>query len=720
MSRTGRPEGEHRSAQREGARVRALPLARALFARRPARGVALSAHQTHWLAMLLFAVQFPLLPFVPLWIGLFGMLLVGLRLLFLRRDRAHGEGPSRPASSWLLLVAAMVAGFAIRQDFGYFAGRDPCVAFLFILLGIKFLEARSSRDGALLVCLSGFLLVALFFYSQSLLAGFAALPALLLIAATLQQLTVPARRAAGLAAWRSVLGSAGRMLLQGLPLALLLFVFFPRLSAPLWGLPTDRSAKTGLSDRMAPGLISELSLSDAVAFRVDFDGAPPPARQRYWRGPVFSLYDGREWSPLPKPQPGRFEPAGSAPISYVVTLEPHDKPWLFALDFAVAPPGPAAPTGDDAPDSTLALLTRDQQLIAPTPVTQPLRYRQLSVPKASFSAGDGRWRTEEIAANLQLPRNFARTHPRTLALANELRGRHVGDAEFAGAVLSHFNEQPFVYTLSPPPLGAYPVDGFLFDTRRGFCEHYASAFAVLLRAAGIPARVVTGYQGGEMNPRGNYMIVRQSDAHAWTEVLLDGRWQRYDPTAAVSPSRIEMGLGGALPLGEPVPLLARLDSHWAKGLQLAWDALNHDWRRLVVGFNHERQRSLWQELDLGRLPAWQMTTIAILIGTAWLGLLLGWLAWRRRRRDPVHAMWQTLCRRLARAGVAREVHEGPLAYTARAARRWPEFAAVFDIVGEAYAQLRYGPDVRAERRAAERRLRRALRVLPRARQLARS
>ena len=252
MSRTGRPEGEHRSAQREGARVRALPLARALFARRPARGVALSAHQTHWLAMLLFAVQFPLLPFVPLWIGLFGMLLVGLRLLFLRRDRAHGEGPSRPASSWLLLVAAMVAGFAIRQDFGYFAGRDPCVAFLFILLGIKFLEARSSRDGALLVCLSGFLLVALFFYSQSLLAGFAALPALLLIAATLQQLTVPARRAAGLAAWRSVLGSAGRMLLQGLPLALLLFVFFPRLSAPLWGclLYTSPSPRDRTRSRM--------------------------------------------------------------------------------------------------------------------------------------------------------------------------------------------------------------------------------------------------------------------------------------------------------------------------------------------------------------------------------------------------------------------------------------------------------------------------------------
>ena len=251
-------------------------LAGTLAAGRPARGFVLSAHQTHWLAALLVAVEVPLLPFLPAWVGLFGLLLVGLRLLFLRRDRARGEGESRPASPWLLLVAAVVAGVAIRFHFGYFAGRDPCVAFLVVLLGIKFLEARTSRDGALLVCLSGFLTVALFFYSQSLLAGVAVLPALLLIAAALLQLTVPPRRAGGLDAWRAVLGTAARMLAQGLPLALLLFVFFPRLTAPLWGLPTDHTAKTGLSDRMAPGLISELSLSDAVAFRVDFDAAPPP------------------------------------------------------------------------------------------------------------------------------------------------------------------------------------------------------------------------------------------------------------------------------------------------------------------------------------------------------------------------------------------------------------------------------------------------------------
>jgi len=699
------------------------PAARRLPGRRAARGFVLSAHQTHWLGALLFTVLLPLLPFVPLWVGLFGLLLVGLRFLFLRRDRARGEGPSRPASPWLLLLAAVVAAVAIRLHFGYFAGRDPCVAFLLVLVGIKFLEARTSRDGALLVCLSGFLIVALFFYSQSLLAAATVLPALLLIVATLLQLTVPPRQAAGFEAWRTVLGNAARMLAQGLPLALLLFLFFPRLSAPLWGLPADHTAKTGLSDRMAPGRISELSLSDAVAFRVDFDTAPPAPPARYWRGPVFSLYDGTEWTAAPRPKPGRYESASRPPLSYTVTLEPHDRQWLFALDFPAAPPTLAADAGADLPGSRIAMLTRDQQLLAPAPITQPLRYHLLSVPASSFAAGEGARLAEEVAANLQLPQSFARNQPRTAALAAELRAMHRADKDLIGAILDRFTTEPFVYTLSPPPLGASAVDEFLFDTRRGFCEHYASAFVVLLRAAGVPARVVTGYQGGEINPRGGYMIVRQSDAHAWAEALLDGRWQRFDPTAAVSPSRIEMGLGGALAAGEPVPLLARLDGHWFKSLQLAWDAVNHDWRRMVIGFNHERQRSLWRELDIDDLPGWQIAGVASAVGAGWLGLLLGWLAWRRRRRDPVHAMWQAFCRRLGRAGIARERHEGPLDYTARAARRWPEFAAAFRVIGEAYAELRYGPDAgaasRARRDAARKRLHRALQVLPRARALQR-
>ena len=284
-------------------------------------------------------------------------------------------------------------------------------------------------------------------------------------------------------------------------------------------------------------------------------------------------------------------------------------------------------------------------------------------------------------------------------------------------MLDWFHKESFYYTLVPPLLGANPVDGFLFGSRRGFCEHYASAFVVLLRAAGIPARVVTGYQGGTINPSGNYMIVRQSDAHAWAEALVGGQWRRFDPTAAVAPSRIQLGLGGSLPADEPIPLLARLDDTFLMSLQLSWDAINHDWRRNVIGFNFERQRSLWREWNLSVLAPWQITAFVVAITTVWIGALLVWLAWRRGRQDRARAIWDAMCARLARAGLPRAAHEGPLAYVARAAARWPQFTKAFRIIGNSYAELRYGPvaahaDMTLERASALWRLRRAVRMLP--------
>ncbi len=351
------------------------------------------------------------------------------------------------------------------------------------------------------------------------------------------------------------------------------------------------------------------------------------------------------------------------------------------------------------------------------PITQPLRYQQTSNLRDSYAAGSGREHDQEIAESLRLPPEEARSNPRTLAFARELRAANAGDAAYVRAVLDRFHSEAFYYTLAPPLLGDNPVDGFLFETRRGFCEHYASAFVVLLRAAGIPARVVTGYQGGMINPNGGYMIVRQSDAHAWAEALVDGQWRRYDPTAAVAPSRIQMGLGGAIPANEPIPLLARLDDSFLKSLQLSWDAINHDWRRNVIGFNFERQRSLWREWKISALAPWQITAIAAGVAIAWVGALLGWLAWRRRRQDRARALWDAMCARLARAGLPRAAHEGPLAYVARAAARWPEFGHAFAIIGDSYAALRYGPvaahaDTTLERASALWRLKRALNLLP--------
>ena len=284
------------------------------------------------LGVLLVAAQLPQAVHLPIWVALFGVALVVLRFVLLRRDRARPSATPARIPSWALAVFALAIAFAIRKSYGYFVGRDPCVAFLFVLVGIKFLEVRTLRDGTLLVCLAIFLLITPFFYSQSLLAALAALPAVLAAGAAMESLahddpsTSPS-------SWRAAWRRTAAMLAQGLPIAAALFVLFPRLASPLWGLPADRAAATGLSERMAPGSISELALNDAVAFRVDFDNTPPPPRARYWRGPVLALFNGREWRSLTPTPGGRFAVADRPAVRYTVTLEPNDHPWLFALDF---------------------------------------------------------------------------------------------------------------------------------------------------------------------------------------------------------------------------------------------------------------------------------------------------------------------------------------------------------------------------------------------------
>ena len=665
----------------------------------------LTPTQIGWLGALLLSAQLPQAPHLPIWVALTGILLVAVRLVVLRRDRQRPEAPPPRIPSWTLVLFAVAAAFAVRATFGYLSGRDPSVAFLYILVAIKFLETRTARDGTLLVCLSCFLLITPFFYGQSPLAAIAVLPAVVLVGATLDALNDGSGERGAPAGRAAAIRRSGLMILQGAPVAVLLFVLFPRLASPLWGLPSDHSAQTGLSEMMEPGQISELSLSDAVAFRVDFDGALPPPRERYWRGPVLSRFDGRTWTAGNIQYGGTQTPAGDSPFTYTVTLEPSHRIWLFALDLPATLPRASDADRNGDPRSAIATLTRDQQLLARAPITQPLRYVQQSVLRSSYPA-NARF---ESAPNLRLPDG----NPRTRQFARELRETYVDDSQFIGAVLNWFNRDKFVYTMSPPLLNLDTADEFLFDTKQGFCEHYASAFVVLLRAAGIPARVVTGYQGGTMNPRGNYMIVRQSDAHAWSEALVDGRWQRFDPTAAVSPSRIETGLGGAFPAGERVPFLARLDASWLKSIELAWDAINHDWHRNVAGFNYERQRSLWHDWQLDRLAAWQLAALVAAALFAWAGALVAWLLLRRRRQERALVLWDDLCRRLARAGLPRHGHEGPVAFAQRAAQRWPQFTIAFAAIGQSFSTLRYGEATAPRQRdALLATLERAIDVLP--------
>ncbi len=670
--------------------------------RLPAASVApLARVQLGWLGALILCAQLPLWPYMPLWVIGVGSGLVAARLL-LPPDRII------PAKIRLVLLPALALAVAlgVRANYGYFLARDPCVAFLYALLGIKFIETRSPRDATMLACLALFLLITRYFYGQAIGAAALSLPAVLVLGGTLAALRDPASAARG---WYAPLVATARMLFQGIPLAALLFVLFPRLAGPLWGTPAEAGARTGLSDRMEPGSISSLSLSDAVAFRVDFVGRVPAGAQRYWRGPVLSRFDGVQWS-ASRVHGARLPERAVAAIEYTVTMEPNNRPWLFALEHAASLP--RAPLDDvTAPitaERSLAVLTDDDQLFAATPVTQTIRYTQRSVLSDRFRSYSPR----DVRDNLQLPRG----NPRSVAFARDLREHAGSDRGFIISVLDWFRREPFVYTLAPPLLQGDRVDDFLFDTRRGFCEHYAGAFVFLLRAAGIPARVVTGYQGGEINPDGGYLIVRDSDAHAWAEALLDGTWQRFDPTAAVAPSRIERGLGAALPQGEPVPYLARVDMTFLKALRLRWDAVNYQWQRSVVGFNLQRQRDVLRDLGLESARPWQLVLLVGALAFAWGAALLGVSRAARVRADPARALWLKLCQRLARAGLPRQPSEGPLAYAARAARRWPRWAAALERIGITYATLRYGPvDGKASERIAA--LRADLAALPSARRM---
>jgi transglutaminase-like putative cysteine protease len=670
-----------------------------IFRKPPPDAPPLSPRKVKWLGALLLAAQLPQAPHLPIWVAMAGLVLVAVRLLLLRRDRRRPDAPPARIPSWALAVFAAVTALALRQSYGYFVGRDPSVAFLYILVAIKFLETRTSRDGGLLVCLACFLTMTPFFYSQSLFAALAAVPAVVLVGATLDVLSTSDASKREVTP-RAAIRRSAVMMLQGLPIAVVLFLLFPRLAQPLWGLPSEQSARTGLSDSMRPGEISDLSLSDAVAFRVEFDGPVPANRDRYWRGPVFSRFDGRVWSAVAPFGTTSWPPATGQAIAYTVTMEPNGRRSLFALDLPASLPQPPERDGTPIP----ARIAPDQQILTMKSVSEAIQYVQRSVLRASYPARS----RFEGSQNL----GTGQGNERTIRFARELRELHPDPRAFIAAILRKFHDEEYVYTLAPPYYESDPVDLFMFDGRRGFCEHFASAFVLMLRAGGIPSRVVTGYQGGTMNPRGGYMIVRQSDAHAWAEALIDGEWQRFDPTAAVSPSRIEIGLGGALPASD-LPFLARLDVTWLGNVQLAWDAFNYDWRRNVVGFNRDRQRSLFRDWRLDEIAPWQTVLVVALIIFAWGALVVGWLMWKRRHQERALVLWDDLNRRLASAGLPRHPYEGPLDFAKRAAVRWPQFAIAFSAIGESFAELRYGAlEFGREREALVATLTRAIEVLP--------
>lgn len=623
----------------------------------------LSLDNLCWLLASMLLAMAPLLLHLQPWIGLFVVLLAAWRYQI---ARSHKPLPRL----YVLLPLTLLGAMAVVLSHGSL-GRNASVALLVLMMAMKLLETSSRRDAMLLVFLSCFLLITGFLFSQALpLAAYLALP-LVALTATLLDLSHPN----GTLPPRRRLRLTFILLGQALPFMLVLFVLFPRLSGPLWRAPQDAaSAMTGLSDSMMPGSISELIISDEVAFRAEFRDAIPPPSARYWRGPAFWFFDGRSWRPgmrarhLP-PQP--LQQRGE-PVRYSVTLEPHNRTWLFTLELA---------------DQAIAdaSLNFDHQLLARKPVQTRLRYDAVSYLQYRLQPQID----EEMRRYaLQLP---AHGNPRTRELGLAWAASGAAPEALVQRALGMFREQAYVYTLTPPALGPDSVDEFLFSTRRGFCEHYAGSFVFLMRAAGVPARVVTGYQGGTLNPVGQYLIVRQSDAHAWAEVWLAGRgWTRIDPTAAVSPSRVELGFAAALPGSEPLPMLVRERYAWLQGAYLAWDALNNGWNQWVLGYNQQRQLELLSRLAGSAVSSQQVATALIVtIALAMLAIAAAILR-DSRRQDALQTAYARFLRKLARAGIMRQPHEGPLEFAARAAAARPTQREAIFAISMRYARLRYG------------------------------
>ena len=647
----------------------------ALAMRRP--DLSLETKRLLWTAAIVVGTSLPHWPTLAAWMPVLLLTAIGWRFGI---ELYRWPTPPRPVR----LVLAVGAFCAVLLQYRTLNGVEAGSALLVVMVALKFLESRNQRDQLVLIMISYFLMFASLLSERGpLVAAYV----ILLVWLTTVALIQIGRRGEFLS-YRATGALSGRLLLHALPLMAALFMLFPRLPGPLWAIPGNTSSgATGLNDTMSPGDITNLGLSDEVAFRVEFDGQPPRANDLYWRGPSLTHFNGRTWSMLQGGRRGErvadtIEYRGES-TSYRVMLEPDGRNWLFALDM------PARWTGDNS-----LRMGSDYQLgtFFGGPRPRRLDYRVTSY--VDYSAREPLTEREREMFSA-LP---AESSPRARALASTW----VDDRTERRRDHRARDGLPAVTALSvhADAAGArrQPVDEFLFETREGFCEHYASALTVLLRAAGLPARIVMGYQGGELNGIGGYYIVRQSDAHAWTEVwLADEGWVRVDAVAAVAPERVALGFDG---VGAGEAAAAALRTGWGRQAVFFWDAIETRWQAWIIGYGPELQRALLESLGFDNLRRAQRS--AVLLGlavTTTVALLLGlslYLSWRRRRRTAIDAAalcFASFVRQLQRHEVqARAPSEGPRAYAERAADALPHAAARIRGVVELYLRARYEPD----------------------------
>lgn len=606
---------------------------------------------------------------LPIWAWIALPSIIALRIL--TRRRGAGAAPI-----WLRIPAAVLLLVVVAAEYGTVFGREPGSVLGCGLLALKLLETERARDARVAIGFSGFVMISALLFTQTLwFTLLAALGLVVLIAALVSLQPAPATAPHRL---RRELALGAMLLAWGLPLAAAGFVLVPRLASPLWG-SQDRNTqgRSGLDERMQPGAFSDLLLDDSPALRVYFDEAPPPQRDLYFRAIVLDEFDGATWRRSRRGDFLRAEEAerNGPPVDYTVTIEPTDRRWLPALDLAtVAPHG--------------AHFTATRELVSDAPVGQAREYRVRSSTRYTLAPTLA---ARERERALELPEAF---NPRTRALATNWRNDGRDDEAVMRAALDLFHAS-FTYTLSPPLLGRNSVDEFLFETQKGFCEHYASSFVFLMRAAGIPARVVTGYQGGWWNATGQYLLVRNSDAHAWSEIWLEGRgWIRVDPTAAVSPARISLGAQAANDSD------AWSQAEWVRSIRDRFDLVNGLWTRAIIRFDALRQRGMLTSFGFSDPNPGDFLLVLSAILAAVLAVATLWALrdLRPLRGDALDRAWSQLGRRLASAGVVREPNEGPLDWLARARAAAPASATTLGDLVQDYVDLRYGaPAPAAER-----------------------
>jgi transglutaminase-like putative cysteine protease len=630
-----------------------------------------------WLAAALLFTLPPMFGSLVSWVPC--LFLLALALKFWMEPRGY-----RLRSTTLKLVLAVAALYAVFASYGSPKGVEPAVSLLVVLMSLKILEAHTTHEFQVMVLMGWVLCLCGFFLSQDFAIALCLLTAFALLFVALIQF----HRGSSPGAFWAPLGTTCRLLVQAAPLVVLLFILFPRINTGLrFEFRAIRSANSGFSDRLSPGSIAALANSSNIAFRAEFPGSKTrPPGPMYWRGVVMWRCNGMEWRAPSEmasmSRSTRQSPSGNT-IKQRITLAPHGARWMFALDrpFEI-PPG--------------AILVRGDYLWSVQIIRKPRRYEVVSSPEAVGKELAPRERAEALV----LPPSIS---PAVRELAQSWTAQNSNPRAVVNNALQFFRTQGFRYSLTPGEYRKNDLDQFLFRRRVGFCEHYAASFAILMRTAGIPARVVVGYLGGEYNDLGHFFLVRQADAHAWCEVWLPGSgWTRVDPTTAVAPGRASLDLNSFLERriasGQMETRRSGLVTQLAQSalftnVRLALEALSYEWDTRLLPFDADVQEVLLDSIGLANRGPFVLIIEILIVAVALLVIYFAWMQLRTRSRiDRVKALYEHFCRKAARLGVRRDPCEGPSDFSRRAAQLLPNESERIREISNRYIALRYAPE----------------------------